>query len=524
MIQVLIVEDETILRKGITTLIHWKELGCELIGDCANGRQAMEFMQKHTVDILITDIKMPEVDGLQLCEYTKKTYPQVQMILLTAFASFPWAQKAIGLGIRYYIVKTNFYSELPIAIKETVDVIFENRKKPLPPEDESFKRLIFTDIIEQSIYEKSQIAHWFSYFHLPMENYYITILEVTFPKQQEENREEKQQYLLSFKNFFGLAFQKFQYFFVELKDNFFMILINFQEGRETENLQSLLLVCNEILSTVKNFMPFYLNIAVSAQQTSADNFLNAYQETINRLGCEKEKNTLSLVKKMEKQGEPSTLPSSGEVVGCLLKHLKGENQESIESYLSKTLFEYQQYLQDLDKTKVEILQVLFSFFRELTDSDINMDLVFEIEHEIYRRIMLSKSLNGMEESLNSMLEKISGSSLSFYEDTNYLVRMTNQIIEEKYRDLLKLDDIAGQLHVNSSYLSRLYKKETGSNLITALNGYRIKMACNFLKNKNFRISEVGQMVGIEDPAYFTSVFTKYKGISPQKFRDSKNIE
>lgn len=271
-------------------------------------------------------------------------------------------------------------------------------------------------------------------------------------------------------------------------------------------------------------MPFYLNIAVSAQQTSADNFLNAYQETINRLGCEKEKNTLSLVKKMEKQGEPSTLPSSGEVVGCLLKHLKGENQESIESYLSKTLFEYQQYLQDLDKTKVEILQVLFSFFRELTDSDINMDLVFEIEHEIYRRIMLSKSLNGMEESLNSMLEKISGSSLSFYEDTNYLVRMTNQIIEEKYRDLLKLDDIAGQLHVNSSYLSRLYKKETGSNLITALNGYRIKMACNFLKNKNFRISEVGQMVGIEDPAYFTSVFTKYKGISPQKFRDSKNIE
>ena len=83
---------------------------------------------------------------------------------------------------------------------------------------------------------------------------------------------------------------------------------------------------------------------------------------------------------------------------------------------------------------------------------------------------------------------------------------------------IKLEEIAQILHVNSSYLSRLYKKESGDSIITALNKYRISRAKELLKSGEHLVSEVGCMVGIEDPAYFANVFTKYTGVSPKNYK------
>lgn len=93
MIQVLIVEDETILRKGIVSLIDWNHLGCEVAGSCENGNAALEFLKSHTVQLIVTDIKMPGLDGLELSEIVRREHPEIKIILLTAYAAFEWAKR-----------------------------------------------------------------------------------------------------------------------------------------------------------------------------------------------------------------------------------------------------------------------------------------------------------------------------------------------------------------------------------------------------------------------------------------------
>ena len=202
---------------------------------------------------------------------------------------------------------------------------------------------------------------------------------------------------------------------------------------------------------------------------------------------------------------------------CLLSH----QLESLNSRLDRILLDYQNTVRDLSKTKIETLQLVSAIFRRLTDHDINMKTILNMESETYRELQVCRSLNAVHSVLHNLFDAVNAMDIAPYTNQNYLVKMTDTIIHEQYQNVLKLEDIAGQLHVNSSYLSRLYKKESGDSVITALNKHRIRVAKQLLKKPEYKVSEIGQLVGIEDPAYFTNVFTKYTGMSPQKYRDSQ---
>ena len=105
---------------------------------------------------------------------------------------------------------------------------------------------------------------------------------------------------------------------------------------------------------------------------------------------------------------------------------------------------------------------------------------------------------------------------------NVLVKHVNDIIRKKYQEKLSLKIISQELYVNSSYLSRVYKKETNATVTDAINKYRIKKAKEILGKKENKVYEVGRLVGIEDPAYFTHVFLKYEGETPSDYMTRQN--
>lgn len=519
MIQVLIVEDETILRKGIVSLIDWGHLGCEVAGSCENGNAALEFLKSHTVHLLVTDIKMPGLNGLELSERVRKEYPGIKIILLTAYAAFEWAKKALTIGVHSYIVKTNFIEELPEAVSSAVASILKEQGTISLPNHNQLKNLIFSGLIDRSISEEDQIRYWFDYFHLTMDHDFLMLTELLLPSGLD--LEKKESYITSFDNFYRLAFQKFEIFPVWLQENFVLTVIHFQKESAAEALQSIVIVCNEILSTAKNFMPFNLNISVSRHCLSVSDFYPSYTEASNRLSCCKGSNTLSLADH-EGDSQPQNqlldlTAVTDYAMDCLLNH----QSERLNTYLDQILLNYQNTVMDLSKTKIETLQLVSAIFRRLTDHDIHMKTILSMESDTYRELQACRSLNAVHTVLHNLFEAVSAMDIASYANQNYLVKMTDAIIHEQYQNVLKLEDIAGQLHVNSSYLSRLYKKESGDSVITALNKYRIRMAKQLLKKPDYKVAEIGQLVGIEDPAYFTNVFTKYTGMSPQKYRESQ---
>lgn len=520
MIQVLIVEDETILRKGIVSLIDWGPLGCEVAESCENGNAALEFLKSHTVHLIVTDIKMPGLNGLELSEIVRREYPEIKIILLTAYATFEWAKKALTIGVHSYIIKANFIEELPEAVSSAVSDILKERGTLALPNHDQLKNLIFSGLTDRSISDDSQIRYWFDYFHLTMDHDFLMLTELLLPPGLEQ--EKRQKYITSFDNFYRLAFQKFNIFPVWLEENFILSIIHFQSEESADAIQSIVIVCNEILSTAKNFMPFNLNIAVSSHCLGPSDFYPCYTEASNRLSCCQGSNTLSLADHKDdspQKNEPVDLSVVTQyAIDCLLTH----QPDLLNARLDRILLDYQNTVRDLGKTKIETLQIVSSIFRRLTDHDLNMRTILNIESETYQKLQACRSLNAVQRVLHSLFDEINAMDIAPHTNQNYLVKMTDTIIHEQYQNVLKLEDIAGQLHVNSSYLSRLYKKESGDSVITALNKYRIRVAKQLLKKPEYKVSEIGQLVGIEDPAYFTNVFTKYTGMSPQKYRDSQS--
>ena len=132
MYKILLVDDEILVRDAIRENIDWKSLDCELVGDCENGRQAVEFVQSHKVDVVLTDICMPYMDGMELSEFLHDNYPDILIVIFSGFGEFEYAKKAIRYNVSEYMLKPVTAMELtkcPEYERETGFQKKKNRKK-----------------------------------------------------------------------------------------------------------------------------------------------------------------------------------------------------------------------------------------------------------------------------------------------------------------------------------------------------------------------------------------------------------
>ena len=122
MYRILLVDDEILVRDAIKENIDWKSMDCELVGDCENGKEAAEFVKEHPVDIVLTDILMPYMDGMELSNFLHDNYPEIVIVIFSGFGEFEYAKKAIQYGVSEYLLK-------PVTAMELTGVIEKMKKK-----------------------------------------------------------------------------------------------------------------------------------------------------------------------------------------------------------------------------------------------------------------------------------------------------------------------------------------------------------------------------------------------------------
>lgn len=124
---VLIVDDDKLARKGLVAIMDWEKYGFEVVGDVQNGRKALEFLRNHPVDIVFTDIDMPEIDGLELMQMCREEFPEIKFVILSVYENFSYAQTAIRMGALDYISKISFSPEECGTILERVSAKYMQR-------------------------------------------------------------------------------------------------------------------------------------------------------------------------------------------------------------------------------------------------------------------------------------------------------------------------------------------------------------------------------------------------------------
>jgi len=486
MYSVMIIDDEYMILKGLEKIISWPDYGFKIVKSARNAKQALDYLSTNEVDLIITDVNMPKISGLEFVKIAKESGHQFEFMILSGYQEFDYVRTGLKLGAVDYILK-------PIDSKALVDSLNKIKTKldsqrVIQQESETSLNLQVRKLFENDL-EPSEAVALFHQLRINPEliGSGITVIACNRVDDVKEIDQLCQQYNQV------------------LKFNQNRILdIGFVGGRGKllkfiRELEDKQIVSGESFITVGETVYNWPDINQSYEQAVRLSMIYKFYEKGNKFSS----NNLRV--DWLKQ---ATLPKVSLVKvkqAIALNDCKMLNDE-----VSKIFDE-------LSKQGVSpsyVRQVAFLIY-----SEVNAKIGFgEKDYQTYvNRINNAESWQNIVDILNDVFSKLNEHSK---DDNDYSenVRQVIDLIKKRYRDDLSLRYVSDRLHLNPDYLGQLFKKEMSLSFSRYLNDYRIKQAQYLLKETDQSIAEISEDVGYTTTAYFYRNFKAICGISPKEYQ------
>jgi len=523
--KMLIVDDEYSSRKALSKILREWNSSIVITDDVGTGQDAISCIEKEIPDIVFTDIRMPEMDGLELSKYIQNNYPSIITVIISGYAEFEYAQKAINYNVKKYLLKPidkrKVWKTLKIIHKELTDIKLKERQRIIINKNNlNSDKLVFDDIINGLIYnhkedvdELKNILNRDLYLN---KDYYIFILQTKNNLSNKKiaklhnivNREYTVKLIRSSHYMNELIFIYFNSNSISKKKNY--------NGFAANNLFEL---CRLI---IKIFKFYSENVSIGISRTHSDykEIKNAYLEAKYSLnyrllyGWNKwfkydEYNDNNFVKKEYVQEQLRFLKLAIEkgneklakdILNILIENIL--KQETISFSIIKDIF-----------LKIEII-FNESLLDVYTDSDIYNQLTIErrpIDDFLSREDVLKYFLN----KIGTVCKYIKHKKNNLHYD---IIEEMKKYVRENYQSPIYIKELAaGNYFFNQSYLSRLFKKSEGRSFTQYCIAIRMEKAKELLK-QDLKVSEVGAFVGYLDISYFIKMFKRIVGITPGDFK------
>ncbi|AZT91205.1 response regulator [Caldicellulosiruptor changbaiensis] len=521
MLKLLIVEDERITRESLESLIPWEDLGISSIKSARNGQEALKVVENFAPDILLCDVRMPKMDGIEFSKHLKSLFPKCKIVFISGYAEKEYLLSAIHLNAIDYIEKPLDVEKITQTMKRVVELINKERE-----EEENKKRL--------------------------MEYYNESFCYICSQIVQQLLKDEPDYDLLE------------RYGMADFVSSHLIPIVGIVKWKKEETQTSV----NDILRYIyqetfnklgeENEIPFLFSF------TSSNSFVAIFKRK-DKIDDVKTREFVSLLKERLSKfcdislaiGEPT---HSSKIKSCLEEmgkfiHTKifyhgfgsfyiYKSLKSNEEYkLPFNLEMYERFLKDdgVKKVKEEIERFCFWLkSNEYPNIEKVKNLFFEmviIAYEIgkQRRITQRLDEDGRVQKWKEIDQKITLDEIRevLYETLDGIFDILNQrgnlnkkayqimkFIEENYFDKeLTIQKIANHFYFSPNYLCAMFKKATGKTLNDYITEVRIEKAKELLKDDSIKLYEVAEKVGFSDPNYFSTIFKKKVGLTPSDFRE-----
>ena len=526
MFKVMIVDDEPVISHGLVNFVNWGANDCEISGEAENGLEAIELIKRQKPDIVISDIKMPGLDGLGLAKYLYENYPEIKMILLTGYADFAYAQRAIQYGIIEFLLKPVFTEKIIESVNKAKQILIEaaarkNRLLVLESQADDnmgeIREKFIRDVISEVIADVELMQNRMKSLGIRIERYFLLVFQLEEP--DGESPEEPDKFMYSMKNFISLTFQDYRHYNAFMNRDVLCTVLTFDSSEEAECVQIIIERCEKILSIASNYMKFTISIGVSSMYRGVESLSGAYREAFSALEERFYSDGNIFVFSNNARKDP---PSGTYEVNAYLNKMTayiqsgqcGEAVEVMKSLLGKE----RETRQTVDHATGLGINICSFCSRLLSNFNLSLEDALQDGNSLYKRIVRCEAVARLQEILTEVIQTTCGYLNSSQRMNSYIVTAAKGYIAAHYHENIKLNTIADFVHVNSSYLSRVFKKETGETITEVINRHRVEKAKELLPNKNIKTYEVAAMVGIDDSTYFSQVFKKYAGVSPTEYR------
>ena len=507
--KLLIVDDESTMRKGIAEFMNWNSIDCEVAGTASDGLEAIAFLEQHDVDIIITDIKMPEADGLALAKYVFEHFPEKKVILLTGYADFEYAKTAIQYNVSAFILKPTNKQELFEAVQTAQNQLVTSKHTDnIAREKTAFLKEQFLLEMTDHPYQP-QFAQKLHEYNLSLQSYYIAAFRLI--PYNEDIRSLKKIIIDEKKNAYCYRY------------NNLVITIYFYKDPEIIRKN-----CCEIEAITRLLDSREISVGISRFHDTPAQFRQAVTEAIRALTLNfYAENNVSFFS--EELDEECDLTAENSLDLFQFENLLLDWQfRDAETLLQNLFAKFKRNFINAQDVKTICAQIYYicsritikkSNTRPLdAEPALHSAAIVPIASEYLNTIRLANDIFTLEQAVMQMFLTLKLSLQDTAGIQGQLTEKAMQYIEENIAADLSLEQLADALHISASHLSRTFKKATGLSLTDYINQLRITKAKELLRGTDIYIYAISEMVGYHDATYFSSMFKKLVGVSPSEYR------
>lgn len=517
MYHILIADDESIIRQGLKYIIDWESFGFSIIGEASNGLEALEIMKSKSPDLVLLDIRMPKLSGLEVVREARKAGFQGKVIILSGYSDFNYAREAIAQGVQYYLTKPIEEDELEkIIIDMSKQLQEEARKKQildnyLEKAKENILKDLFHNTFNEVYYNPEdlnmvaatyQVVIYEKYSHnVDAPSYsFADLLRVTNKGNNSfDSVEMDQKHIVLLKGDYArLRFQDFL--------SRYERMLKPQKG---SLLDSIFLVYGRPVETLTDIHLSYEDASYLMER---------------RFFCSESQHTLGYEELLHL--DTKALPLSHELCSeysvKFVDYIQAFNKNQIED----TLSELQEKLYRSNVSPTEIKRFLTDMYLMVKEQVYHLYSKSEIPflpnrtiiEQITAKFYLYEIMDLFQAQCNMMLHSIGDTS------REHVIDSIVHYIKHNYMENMKLETIAPLFGYNSSYLGKIFNKKIGMNFNAYVDTVRVEESKKLLEHGNLKVYEIAAQVGYQNVDYFHMKFKKYMNMSPAEYRKKMKSE
>jgi len=523
MLKVLLVDDEPYIIKGLSVLIDWEDEGFVIAGTASDGEEALTFLRKNKVDVIIADIQMPGMTGLELLAKIKaEKISDAYFVILSGYADFSYARQALRCDCIDYVLKPVEKDEL-ISVIHKVERVSQNDRQKKQDDKKMEQAYLARHLLAlvRGKYDAENLSYVNKHIELSdIVRYVQIVLDDT--KMEEYSDEE-------FRSYQRMLFHASTDF---LKDESSHCIFDVSNDEKTYDIGFIYcdfmpekrnLTENEFLREFHGYIKSKIDIPVAMLVGKREKGISNIARSFGTAGILRSFQGFRQKKDIYYYEEEVQVTNGGillckKSLDALLVAIEQNSQTEIRKSIELFYEEMQQMEVTSDTMNLNIHYLLFQLIHLATEQDDNVN-----QEEIIRLISESTFTEGLKRGSKMHLTRFAS------EYASYLAQLRKNVsrgvlsdidkeIREHYAENLTLKGFSEKFFVNSAYLGQLFRKKYGVSFKDYLNNYRIEQATALLLRTDDKIVEIAEKTGYHDLDYFVNRFISVKGCTPAKFR------
>jgi two-component system, response regulator YesN len=545
MYKLILAEDEEDVREGIIAQIDWAKYGFEVVDSAENGREATEAIDRLLPDVVVTDIQMPFMNGLQLAEWIRARHPNTKIIILTGYDEFEYAQKAIKLQIDEYILKPFSSQELidvllkvkatieaEIAEKENVYVLSEHYRKSLPVLREQFlSSLVSRRLPLQEITDKSAEYG----INLDGKQFQASVISIDYirtgqsreaaagwPVSLRDTGDHNLQ-LFAILNIAEEICQKHGTGRVFIHRDEVVLLSVSKEPDETEIIGHTFAILEEIRQNVQHFLKLTVTAGAGTVCQSASMLFNSFSDAMQALDYRLilGNNRVIWIEDVESRSN-QMLVFDELTQQSLIRTIKLGTVQELKEVMDELFGGLDTAHVSTQDYQIFLLEIITSILRVAKESG-SETADFMVPNMATLTDM--NKFNNMGEAKQWIINVCTGlmDSIASGRQSSYkqLIDQAKEYIRSHYEESdISIGRVCQHLHISTGYFSSIFKKEMKMTFVSYLLQIRLEAAKELLRSTELKAFEIAEKIGFADPNYFSFCFRKKYGQSPKEYKNS----